>query len=154
MPRSRLGSLRHRCGLSSCWLLTYFAARSAWLVATSTCSEHSLASYLLGRAVRLARGAIDVRHAVIGYSLTLPRSQCDSWRHRRALSSRWPRLTLHRIQLGSLRHRRAACSRWLLTYFASRSAWLVAPLMWIEQSLAIYLPCRAVSLARGAFGMQ
>ena len=79
------------------------------------CSLQSLASYLLCLAVGSARGAIDVQRAVVGYLLTLPRSRLDSWRHQCELSVRW-----------------------LLTYFASQSARLVAP----------------VSLARGAIDVQ
>ena len=138
MLRSQCGSWRHRRAVSIRWMLTYFASQSARLVAQSaglaapsTCAVQSLASYFLGRAVSWARRAIDVRRAVVGFLLTLPRGQLGSWRHRHAVSSRW-----------------------LLTYGASQSAWVVAPSMWIEQSLAAYLLCRAVSLARGAIDVQ
>ena len=99
-------------------------------MAPSTCSEQSLATLVLCLAVSSARGAIDVQRAVVGYLLTLPRSQPGSWRHRRAVSSRW-----------------------LLTYFA-QSAWLVAPLTCSVQSLVTLALCLAVSSARGAIDVQ
>jgi len=40
------------------------------------------------------------------------------------------------------------------SYFASPSVWLVAPSMWIEQSMASYLLGLAVSLALGAIDVQ
>jgi len=179
LHRSQLGSWHHRRAACSRWLLTYFASRSAWLVAPSmwieqslasyllcravslvrhvapsACSEQSLASYLLGRAVSLARGAIGVRHAdvrraVVGFLLTSPRSQLGSWRHRRV-----------------------ACSRWLLTYIAAQSAGLVAPSTcsvqchrraarsrWLltyiaSQSAWLVAPLTCISSARGAIDIQ
>ena len=91
----------------------------------------SLASYLLCLAVSWARGAVGVQRAVVGYLLTL-----------------------HRSQLGFLRHQHTACSRWLLTHFASQSVWLFAPSTCSEQSLATYLHGLAVSWARGAIHVQ
>jgi len=74
-PRSQLGSWRHWCADSSRWLHTYMASQSAGFVAPSTCGMQSLASYILRLAFSWACGAIDVQLAVVGFLLTMQRSQ-------------------------------------------------------------------------------